>query len=168
MASTGRHGGGGGGRGGGGRGRGGRGRFGRGGRVFVSGPSFYGYGYGYPYGYDWQSYYARVAQQQAYLQYLQQLAAAYAQPQYAAVPGASAQVAQLRASIDRLTQELAGIENALSAAAAGGGGPGTGTGCAFGGPGTGCAQHLMGAPLPPCPVGTTYRLGTCVPGPLGR
>ena len=112
MASTGRHGGGGGGggRGGrGGRGRGGRGGW-RGGRVFAGGPSFYGYGYPYGgYGY----YYA--AQQQAYLQYLQQLAAAYAQPQYAAMPGASMQIAQLRASIDRLTQELAGIENSLRA-----------------------------------------------------
>ena len=104
MTNTGRHGG------GGGRGRGGRGRFGRGGRIFVSTPSFYGYGYPYG-GYNWW-------QQQAYLQYLQQLAAAYAQPQYAAVPGAGAQVAQLRAAIDRLTQELAGIENALSAATA--------------------------------------------------
>ena len=113
MANTGRHGGGGGG--GGGRCRGGRGRW-RGGRVFVSQPAFYG-------GYNWWSYYAQLAQQQAYLQYLQQqLAATYGQPQYAAPsgvgPGAGAQVAQLRASIDRLTQELAGIENALSAAVA--------------------------------------------------
>ena len=123
MTSTGRgggggHGGGGGGgrgRGGGGRGHGGGGR-GRGGRGW--GGRGYGYGYGYG-GYDWWSYYAQAAQQQAYLQYLQQVAAAYAQPQYGAMPGAGVQVAQLRASIDRLTQELAGIENALSSAMAG-------------------------------------------------
>ena len=127
MTSTGRGGGGGGrgggrGRGGGGRGRGGhghggRGRFGRGGRFIVGSPGFYNYGGYYP-GYNWWSYYAAAQQQQAYLQYLQQLQAAYSQPQYAAVPGASMQVAQLRVAIDRLTKELADVQNALGAAVA--------------------------------------------------
>ena len=119
MTSTGR--GGGGGHGGGGRGGGGHGGGGRGGGRGRGGRGWGGRGYGYGGygGYDWWSYYAQAAQQQAYLQYLQQVAAAYAQPQYAAMPGAGVQVAQLRASIDRLTQELAGIESALSAAMAG-------------------------------------------------
>ena len=114
MTSTGRGGGGhggggrggrggrGGGGGGGGRGRGGRGRW-RGGWRGVS--------WGYPsYGYynNWWAYYA---QQQRYLQYLQQVAAAYGQ-----YPVASPQVAQLRIAIDRLTEQLQEIERALAAA----------------------------------------------------
>ena len=91
------------------RGRGARSRWWRGGRRIVVGRPAYGYN-------NWWSYYYAAQQQQAYLQYLQQLAAAYQQPQYAAVPGAAMQVAQLRASIDRLTQELADIQNALNTA----------------------------------------------------